>query len=186
MNVFNRIVTVLAILLVWAAIVLLAAVPEQALTWARAGLDWIEQWMVVLAGLSFSWLYPLLRVSTIVLTTGIMVILLWQELHRRVTPAVRVQLQSGGEASVTADSVARRLAWHIDQLADVISVDPRVEARGNSVDIHLELETAPDVEVPMKTEEVMAITREIIDQQMGLQLRKLKVDIRHAPYPEPL
>ncbi|MEA3334521.1 MAG: hypothetical protein U9R25_01325 [Chloroflexota bacterium] len=184
MNAFNRVITILVLILAWAAVVLVAAIPETALSWVQQGLLWLEQSLATLAGFNPSWLYPLLRAATIVLSTIIAAGLLWLELRRDKTPAVKVSLQSGGEAAVTTESVARRLSWHVDQLADVIRSTPNVRARGNSVDIQLDLETAPDVDVPMKTEEVMAVTREVIEDQMGLQLNRLKVNIHHAPFPE--
>jgi hypothetical protein len=183
MNIFNRAVTVLVLIVLWAIIVVLAAMPEQALSWAQQGLSWLTQSLAALAALQPAWLYPLLRVLTIVLATVVLIVLLWLEVRRQRTPVVRVQLPSGGEAAVTAESVARRLAWHIDQLADVVQVYPEVQARGSSVDVQLALDTTPDVDVPMKTEEVIALTREIIEQHMGLQLRKVKVELRHTEFP---
>lgn len=184
MNLFNRMITLLVLVVLWAIIVLLVAVPGQALSWAQAGLDWLRQSLAALAELSPAWLYPLMRVLVLVLATIAFLVLLWLEVRRRRTPVVRVQVAAGGEAAVTAESVARRLAWHIDQLADVVQVFPEVQPRGAGVDVHLTLDTAPDVDVPMKTEEVIALTREIIEQHMGLQLRKVKVELRHAEFPE--
>ena len=83
---------------------------------------------------------------------------------------------------MTADSVARRLSWHIDQLADVISVSPQVIARGKRVDIVIDLETSPEIDVPMKTDEVIAVAREVIVHRMGMQLGKAEVHITHTPY----
>ncbi|MCB0072877.1 MAG: hypothetical protein KDE20_15505, partial [Caldilineaceae bacterium] len=70
----------------------------------------------------------------------------------------------------------------LDQLAEIVSVVPSVKSRGNAVDIRLEVETAPDVDVPLKTDEVVDVTREIIEQDMGLKLGKLDVHMRYAPY----
>jgi len=78
------------------------------------------------------------------------------------------------------------VGWHVDQLTDVITVIPQVRTRGTAVDITLDLETTPDVDVPMKTEEVMAVVRDVVEGQMGLQLRRVKVNVRHAPYGEAL
>jgi hypothetical protein len=61
-------------------------------------------------------------------------------------------------------------------------VVPLVTSRGGSVDIKLEIETAPDIDVPMKTDEVVAATREIIEHDMGLKLGKLDVHMRYAPF----
>ncbi len=182
MNVINRIITVLVVILLWAAIVVLAAAPEQALAWAHQGLDWVEVSLFRVASMQPGWLYPLLRGATIIVITLLTLAWVMQELRRKQTPVVKMRLPSGGEAAVTADSISRRLAWHIDQLADVNSVTPVVRTRGNSVDLDLNLQTAPDVDVPMKTEEVVAVARDVIETQMGLQLNKVKVNIEHAPF----
>jgi hypothetical protein len=181
-NVVNRIITVLVVIILWAAVVLLAAAPGQGLAWARQGLDWVEVSLFQLSVMQPGWLYLLLRGAVIIVATLLALAWLMQELRRKQTPVVKMRLPSGGEAAVTADSISRRLAWHIDQLADVNSVTPAVRTRGNAVDIDLNLQTAPDVDVPMKTEEVVAVARDVIERQMGLQLNKVKVNIEHAPF----
>ncbi|MCS6842955.1 MAG: alkaline shock response membrane anchor protein AmaP [Caldilineales bacterium] len=184
MNVFNRIVTTLLIVAVGIAVIALAVAPDQALATARLGLERLAAVLEALAALQPAWLFPLMRGLVAALATVALVVLLWLELRRPRTPAARVRLSSGGQATVTADSIGRRVAWHVDQLADVVSVEPEVRPHGNSVDVRLRLETAPDTDVPMKTEEVMALTREVVERQLGLQLRKLQVEIHHADFPE--
>jgi hypothetical protein len=181
-NLINRIIVVLVVVMLWAVIVLTAAAPEIALTGARQGLDWIEVSLFRQEAAQPGWLHLLLRGAVIVVATLLTLAWLIQELGRRKTPVVKMRLPSGGEAAVTADSIGRRLAWHIDQLADVNSVTPTVRTRGNSVDVDLSLQTAPDIDVPLKTEEVVAVARDVIETQMGLQLNKVKVNIDHAPY----
>ena len=36
----------------------------------------------------------------------------------------------------------------------------------------------------MKTDEVVAVVREVVQERMGLQLGKVSVRIKHAPYQE--
>jgi hypothetical protein len=95
---------------------------------------------------------------------------------------VRIHTTEGGSAELDPNSVGRRLQWHLDQLAEVIAVIPAVKSRGGSVDIRLEIETAPDIDIPMKTDEVVGVTREVIERDMGLRLGKLDVHIRCAPF----
>ncbi len=95
---------------------------------------------------------------------------------------VRIRTAEGGSAELETTSIGRRLEWHLDQLAEVITVVPVVKSRGGSVDVRLEIETAPDVDIPLKTDEVVAATREIIEQDMGLKLGKLDVHMRCAPF----
>lgn len=110
--------------------------------------------------------------------------LLWLELWPRRRRGVRIQTREGGLVELDTGSVARRLAWHLDQLAEIITVIPDVRARGSAVDVRLEIETTPSVDVPMKTDEVVEVTRDIIEQDMGLRLGKLDVRMHHAPFEE--
>jgi hypothetical protein len=103
--------------------------------------------------------------------------------RRKKEPAVTMRTDHG-EIRVTAESIAKRLAWHLDQLADVINVYPTVQPKGDTVNVMLDVETSPEIDLPMKTEEIMLVTREIIEQDMGLKLGKLNVNLRHGAYPE--
>ncbi len=180
---FNRVVTTLVIVLLWVGAILLAAVPDIALAWARQGLDWIEQSLARAAAMDPSWLFGALRAGVIVLATLLALLLLRWEWRGKHTPVVKVRTASGGEASVTADSIARRLAWHVDQLADVISVTPQVRTRGSAVDVQLDLQTSPDVDIPMKTEEVIALTRDVVQNSNGLAGQQGKGQYRARTLP---
>jgi hypothetical protein len=182
MAIFNRVVVVLLIGLSWIVIVLIAAAPDLSLAWTRQGLVALEQALARGASMGPAWTFGVGRAGVILVSTLLALLLLRWELRRKRTPVVKLKAPSGGEAAVTADSIARRLAWHVDQLADVISVAPRVRTRGSAVDIQLDLQTSPDVDIPMKTEEVIALTRDVVQTQMGLQVSKIKVNIEHAPY----
>ena len=111
-------------------------------------------------------------------------LLLWLEVRRPRARAVAVQEVANGGARVTIDSIVQRLEYNIDHLQDVVSARPVVKAKGNGVDVLVKLETAPEIEVPMKTEEIVQLTREVIEDQMGLKLYNVQVEITHAPYPE--
>ena len=108
--------------------------------------------------------------------------LLWLEVLALRRRGVRVRTAEGGSVEVETNSIGRRLEWHLDQLAEIITVVPMVKSKGLSVDIKLEIEAAPDVDVPMKTNEVVEVTRDIIEQDLGLKLGKLDVHMRCAPF----
>ena len=95
-----------------------------------------------------------------------------------------MQQVAGGEAHIAVDSIAQRLAYSIDQLPDVVKVSPRIVGRSRGVDIDLVLETSPDIDVPMKTEEVLQVCKEVVEERMGLKLGKVQVKIKHAPFPK--
>lgn len=181
MNVFNRIVTILALGLLLALVVLVALRPIETIQAVQQALGVSSAFLAQLEA-SYRWLYIGARVLVGVLAALLLVLLLWAELRRRRPKAVKVHTEAGSQATVTTDSVARRLAWHIDQLADVVSVTPQVEAHGKSVNVVLDLETRPEVDVPMKTDEVVGVAREVITERMGMQLGKIQVRIKHTPY----
>ncbi len=183
MNIFNRIVTLLLLGALLALVILLAVFPTQSLQVTQNGLKEAGSFLERLQA-NTPWLFTLIRGLTAVLAAVLLVLLLWGELRRRRPKAVRIQTESGSQATVTTESVARRLTWHIDQLADVISVTPQVTAAGRAVNVVLQLETRPEIDVPMKTDEVVAVAREVISDRMGLQVGKIDVRIKHAAYQE--
>jgi uncharacterized alkaline shock family protein YloU len=183
-NAFNRVVVILLLLSIMVVSAILFIVPMQVLEIVVTFLQQLQ------AGLESSMTGPaaLLRVGGgLVVTFFIWVLcgaLLWLEVRRPRTKTIKVQKVSGGEAELTTDSIASRLEYNIDQLADVIKVKSIISSGRKGVVVDLELETNPEIEVPMKTEEVQQLTKDIIENRMGLKLDTVRVVIRHAPYPK--
>jgi len=179
MNTFNRVVGVLLLLATIIVMTVVLVVP-------RPTIRVVQQWLWNLDANLALISPPILLVMGVVLALLVGVIcavLLWLELRRRRPRAIRVQSISGGQAELAVDSVASRLERNIGQLDGVVSVRPNVWGRRGGIEVELDLETSPEVSVPTKTEEVCQVTREAIEDQMGLKLRKVRVNIKHAPYP---
>lgn len=176
MNVFNRIIMVLLFIAIIALVVVTLRWPFATISVIRSFLDWAQAqinpytWPIMLAG---GILIGLLCILLIIL-----------ELRRPRRKMVPIRKVSGGKAFLLTESVARRLAWYIGRLSDVSRVTPIVWARGSGVDVRIDLETAPQVDVPMKTEEVLAVVREQVEDKMGLKLRRVRVQVRSAPFPK--
>lgn len=182
-NFFNRLVAVLIWLLLLAGFLTMAAAPIRSLTAISGRMQGlIEQLVAWQTASATNFLIGQIAVGLAALL--LFGTLLWLELWPRRRRGVRVQTSEGGSVELDTASIARRLVWHLDQMADVITVIPEVKARGSAVDIQLEIETAPEIDVPMKTDEVVEVTRDIIEQDMGLRLGKLDVRMRHAPFDE--
>jgi heme/copper-type cytochrome/quinol oxidase subunit 2 len=181
MTIFNRIVTILLLAILLALAVLWAAFPGPLIGAAQRTLETAGAALATLET-GYFWLYVAARVLFVLLAVVVFGLLLWTEIRPRRPKTVKLQTEAGSHAEVTSDSVARRLTWHIDQLADVISVTPLVSPHGRTVDVVLDLETSPEIDVPMKTDEVVAVAREVIGERMGLQVGKVEVRIKHAPY----
>ncbi|HEX7594626.1 MAG TPA: alkaline shock response membrane anchor protein AmaP [Anaerolineae bacterium] len=110
------------------------------------------------------------------------ILLLFLELQRPSIHRLHVQSVTEGQVEVTADAIMHRLEHAILQIADVTRVKPRVisASKGNSVDLAIELETSPEVNVPKKTQEVIAAAKQVLEEQMGLQVGKIQVQVNHA------
>jgi len=183
MNVINRIIGFLIFLIAFLLLIILAAVPFETLAWLQTQIGHLNQWATQYQ-LTNPLFFNLGRVGLAAIAILIVIPLMIAEFPRRKKePAVTMRTDHG-EIRVTAESIAKRLAWHLDQLADVINVYPTVQPKGDTVNVMLDVETSPEIDLPMKTEEIMLVTREIIEQDMGLKLGKLNVNLRHAAYPE--
>ncbi len=176
MNVFNRIFTLLGLLLTIPFLVLLMVMV--ALPAPTIGA--LQGFLTNLTNLPLG-----TRIVGIVIGTGLILLvlaLLWLEVRPAPRQTVRIRQVEGGEAAMSIESVAQRLTYSVSELADVIRVSPKIVSRGKAIDVRLDIETAPDVDVPAKTSEVVNVAREVIEQRMGLTLRKIVVNIHHAPY----
>ena len=182
-NLFNRLVAVVVWLALLAGIVYLAVAPTRVLSDVAARMGgFAEQLTLWQTASATNFLIGQIAVGLAALL--LFGTLLWIELWPKRRRGVRVHTSEGGSVELDTASIARRLVWHLDQLAEVIAVIPEVRARGSAVDIQLEIETAADIDVPMKTDEVIEVTRDIIEQELGLKLGKLDVRMRHAPFDE--
>lgn len=179
MNVFNRIVVVL--LLLFSVPLLLLLIGIVVFHVQAAGVL-----SVMVGGLeNISTTTRLLVVLVSLLLLIVDIVLLWLELRRPAAArTVRIKQVTGGEAEMATDSIEGRLAYNIDQLPDVIRVTPTVTGRGKGVDVLLDVETRPDIDVPNKTEEVMTVARQVVEDRMGLELTRIRVNIKHAPFPK--
>ncbi|MBW7882885.1 MAG: hypothetical protein H3C34_09650 [Caldilineaceae bacterium] len=181
MNFFNRVVATLLWLLLLAAALLVAAIPLDVIGWLLEQLARLADWLtaVQVGNITYFIVGQAAFGIGALLIFGTLIFMEFLSARRR---GVRIRTAEGGSAELDTTSVARRLQWHLDQLAEIITVVPTVRSRGGSVDIRLEIETAPEIDIPMKTDEVVDVTREIIEQDMGLKLGKLDVRMRCAPF----
>jgi hypothetical protein len=176
MNLFNRVVTILLFLALALVVPLVLVLPQPVIAVVQQVL------MGVSSGLTTFHRIVLVLIGIICFMVGALV--LYLEFRRPPRKRAILEKTAGGEVEVALDSIAQRLEYRIDQLVDVVKVTPNIKPRRKDIDIELNLETTPDVDVPAKTEEVCQVAREVVEERMGLKLRKIKVNMRHAPYPE--
>lgn len=108
------------------------------------------------------------------------VVLLLLEVRRTTTDSIRISQVSGSEAHLSVQAVAQSLIYYIDALPGVVRVRPRLRAQGQMVDVRLDVETTPDVDVRSKTEEITRTARTVVEQRLSLKLRKLYIHLHHS------
>lgn len=176
MSLFNKVVTVLLFLALMVVVPLVLILPQEAIAVIQQVLTGVS------SGLTTFHRVVLVLIGIICFIVGALV--LYLEFRRPPRKRAILGKAAGGEVEVAVDSIAQRLEYRIDQLVDVVKVTPRIKPRGKDIDVELNLETTPDIDVPAKTEEVCRVAREVVEERMGLKLRKIKVNMSHAPYPE--
>ncbi len=67
---------------------------------------------------------------------------------------------------------------------DTVTFDPSLADSLIPLNIQLDVETSPVIDVPMKTEEIILVVRDVVEDSMGLKIGKLDVRIRHSEYPQ--
>lgn len=177
MNTFNRIVMVLGILVWIAAVTYVVLLPLDAVGVARIGLDQFEQSLF-----DDQFFTYFLAVSGVVLF--LLLVLLWLELRRPRRRTVRIKTQGRGNAQLDIESVIQSLEYRVDELAGVRQVRTHVRSRGKDVDVALDLDTSPSVNIPVLTDQVVSLAQDIVEEQLGLQIHgQVRVNIKHEPYP---
>ncbi len=183
MNVFNRSMMILVILVVFFVLTIGLFVPFESLA-VIGGV--VGSTLRTMNRIRPEFLLPFraLLILCAVLLDVLLIGLLALEIRGPARHTLRVAKVGGGEVSVTAESLAERIQYHVDQLADVINVQVKVAPRGGGVDLDLNIQTGADVNVPEKAEQVLEVTRQVVEDKMGLKLaRKPRINIHAMPYP---
>jgi len=177
MNVLNRIIMVLIILFLVVAVGTVLLTPFNSVSVTRLNLDYME---TILSDAQVLMIFRAAGAGVLL----ILLLLLWFELWRPRRKTVRIKTQSGGNAQLDVQSVAQSLEYRIDELPGVRQVRPRIISRGRDVEVVLDLDTSPSVNIPALTEQIVKLTNDIVEGQLGLKIRsKVRLNIRHEPYP---
>jgi hypothetical protein len=110
------------------------------------------------------------------------IILLWLEVRRTTRDTIRISKVSGSEAHLSTQAVAQSLIYYVDALPGVVRVRPRLAAESNAVNVRLDVETTPDVDVRTKTEEITRTARGVVEEKLGLKLKRLNIHIHHSTF----
>ena len=179
MRVFNRAVVILEILLLIVTLIVAAVVPNTLLerllytvqqAQSALQLDWPRSYIIFLL--------------VAILLIFLLLVLLWLELRPQSKKSITVRGRDGTEAEVSTSSVAQSLQRRISEVPDVSRVRATVRGVRSGVDVVLDLETTPEIDIPSKMDEVSHAARDLIESKMGLHVARIKVNIKQVRYGE--
>jgi hypothetical protein len=177
MNVFNRVVMILAVILWLALIGFMLYDPLMAAQLTRTGVQAFEQSV-------FDPQFFLYFTIALAVVAFLLLVVLWAELRRGRRKSMRIKTSSAGRAQLGITSIAQSLEYRIDELAGVRKVHPRINSHGRDVEVAIDLDTSPSVNVPVLTGQIVDLCRDIVEGQLGVKIRgKVQVNVRHEPYP---
>jgi hypothetical protein len=178
-NIFNRIVMVLLIVLSIALVAFIMIRPDLASDAVNRGVAFFDANITDTGGWFSRWFLPIGAAVLLLL-----LVLLYLEIRKPQHKAVHIQTQDGGYARLDIASVAQSVDYRVDELAGVRKVKTRISSRGKDIDVVVDLDTSPSVNIPVLTDQIIEMTHEIIEGQLGVRIhRRPVINIRHEPYP---
>lgn len=131
-------------------------------------------------------IFPLLFcLGLAVLGAVFSLLLLYAELMPSGKMRMRLKSIQGADVMMSADAITTQLQYALDPLPGVINVTPKVgKGKDDTVDVMVELATTSDVSVKQKTDEVMDVTRSVLEAGLGLRVGKVQIKIDQMKPPK--
>jgi hypothetical protein len=180
MNIFNKVVAILLLLVLIPIVTIALIVPhESAQVLANYFTDLESQ-----LSSSYTALNLALRIIIAVVIDALLVLLLYLEVRRRAVRAVPLQEMTGGEALLSLESIIERLKYRVDVLPGVLDVEPRIRPRRGAVEVTLNVEMAASAEMQADAETISDVARRVVEEEMGIKMRgKPRLQIHTVAFP---
>lgn len=177
MNAFNRIfaTVILATSLVVGVFVLIT--PAGFLSLMHTIADWFRG--TVFAAYSDTGRI-LVRLILALIWAALLGVLIWLEVRRPGSRDIEIARYTGGSAiRISADAVQDKVKEQIDAISGVLDARVRATGRNRAVELKLDVVVIKDLDLVAKAEEIAAVTRQVVQDQLGLKLAgKPQVAIR--------
>lgn len=180
MNTVNRIVIVIVLLALIAALTAVFVLPHVLLI--NIG-NWIVQ-----SGQYFNQMQPAWRLVGglfLALIADLLILLLiFLEVRPGRKRFIRVQQVTGGMAAISGESIVQQLVYKLDPLPDVIKVTPKVHAKRDKVQAIVDVDVEAGADVPGLATQLMGVVKTVLSDDLGLQVYgQPEVRIKVAPAP---
>jgi len=181
MNVVNRVVVVVEVIVLMIVLTLTAILPHVVLIGAGRWLGWHG---ARLLASPMPWVRFGVGLLIAVVINCIGALLLGLELWPKSKRHIRVQQATGGIVILSNESVVQQLQYRLEPLPGVLRVKPSIQARQNKVQAVVAVDVAAGVNVPEMARQLLDIVQTVLTQELGLQVYgKPTVQIKVAPQP---
>lgn len=177
MNAFNRAVVILSALLLIVLLIVAAVVPNTVLQNSTYALGRAADALRVGWPTSY-----LIFLGVDIVLIFLLIVLLWLELRPRAVQTVTLRSDTGTLAEVNTASIEQTLEYRIRQIPDVLDVNADVRGRRGGVNVLVDLQTIPEIDIPSKVEQVRNVIYDLVEGRMGIQIVNHRIRMRHVGY----
>lgn len=180
MNVLNRILVVLWLLIALPLGVALCVAPIPILGALGQGLDNLVSWLGTTPAMARILLGILFALAWMVICILVLIL----ELRRPPRRMVRVEQVDGGIVEVNLKTVTDHIVYELEQLPGVIRARSRASVRRNAVVVEVEVDAAGEVAVPVQASQIVDTVRNVVEEKVGVRLAQPpQVRMQAAPAP---
>jgi len=165
-NTFNRIIIVIACLVLIASLTALFLLPQ---TFLLALGGWMLDWGVYIQSMD-PWTRFGIGVALALVVDVILVVIIVLQVLRPRSRFLRVQKVAGGTANISTKSVVELLQHRLDPLPGVIKVTPTIKAKGNRVTAKVDAGVARGTNVPQIANQLIGLIQSVLTEELGLQI----------------
>ena len=168
MNVFNRLFTIIGIIVLIVSGTATLIAPATVLSFIQTTANTIHVNVFANMGeLARLGVRSLAAVIFVLIMLG----LLWLEVRRPAQRTIEVGRYTGGTTiKISTDSIESKIRDSVDSLGGVIGARVSANTRSKAVDVSIDVLATKDTDLVAKAEEVSAITRMIVQDHLGLKL----------------
>lgn len=170
MNTFNRFLVILgalAVIFFWlGAIFIILVLPDQLLLGLRDTAFAVRNNTVLVQVFVTAFGVSAILVALLILAG---------EIAPRQPNSVRINHVATGSAVISLEAMAQQLKGAIETVPLVSMARPRLSVRKGAVDVVVELRTATQAQLRNIADEVCAVVRQVVENEIGAELRSVRV-----------
>ncbi|MCL4504649.1 MAG: alkaline shock response membrane anchor protein AmaP [Chloroflexi bacterium] len=168
MNLFNRIFTFVALVVLAIVGTATLITPDQVLLFITNTANTIHGGLL---GSVTDAARIAIRIVIALIYIAVILALVWLEIRRPSSRHVEVAKTSGGQIRIHTADVEARIQQQVDAVGGIISARVHVDEKDRAVIAKLDVLAAPGADLVAKGEEVAAVTRIAVQDQLGLKLK---------------